>query len=262
MLPGVNKLCWGSPRHQAEFYHRDALRCCKEAGGAVAELQAAGAAVAATAATLRDALLVRVERKRLYDLPDFEQRQAAHQVGGAGRSRAGRLEQHRNQEGEGGAGGSGCVELLQAQLHPIPLLQQAAVSARMGEAYAALRASLVSLYSRFASDGEEVQAEWLAWLRRADAAVLEALTACVRRSLGEVAHALQGSHCSAEVSPVFVVSTILDTNGRHALLLLEGRGACYRRGAPCEFGLQQRQSRVGSISSPSQVGVDGAAYSP
>ncbi|KAL4458111.1 hypothetical protein ABPG75_012976 [Micractinium tetrahymenae] len=169
VLPGVNKLTWASPKHQADFYHKDALRCCKDVAAAAAELQAVSAAVASTCALFREALLARVERKRLYDLADWEARQAAH---------------------------------------------QAATCARMGEAYSALRASQVSLYRRFAADSEEVQQEWLAFLRRADAQLLDALTACVRRSLHEVARALQGEHRGAEVSPVFVLSVVLDTNSR------------------------------------------------
>jgi hypothetical protein len=84
----------------------------------------------------------------------------------------------------------------------------------MGEAYCRLRVTLVSLYRRFASDTEEVQREWLAFLRRADAQLLEALTACVRRSLHQVVRLLQGEHKGAEVPPAFVLSVILDTNGR------------------------------------------------
>lgn len=80
VLPGVNKLTWASPKHQTDFYHKDALRCCKAVAADATELQAASAAVASTCALLREALLVRVERKRLYDLPDWEARQATHQV--------------------------------------------------------------------------------------------------------------------------------------------------------------------------------------
>ena len=101
---------------------------------------------------------------------------------------------------------------------------QAAVCARMSEAYTALRASLAALHRRFAGDSEEVQAEWLAFLRRADGQMLEALTACVRRSLHEVARALAGEHRGAEVSPVFVLSIILDTNGRWVGRWVGGRG--------------------------------------
>lgn len=82
MLPGATKLAWGAPLHQLDFWRRDALRCCKEAAAVAAELQAAGAAVAATCALFRDSLLLRVERRRVYDLPDYEQRQGAHQAGG------------------------------------------------------------------------------------------------------------------------------------------------------------------------------------
>lgn len=84
----------------------------------------------------------------------------------------------------------------------------------MAGACSSLRASLVCLYPRFAADGEEVQQEWLAFLRRADAQLLEALAACVRRSLHEVARALQGEHKGAELSPVFVLLVVLDTNSR------------------------------------------------
>lgn len=80
VLPGVNKLTWASPKHQTDFYHKDALRCCKVVADSAAQLQAASAAVASTCALVREALLVRVERKRLYDLPDWEARQSAHQV--------------------------------------------------------------------------------------------------------------------------------------------------------------------------------------
>lgn len=96
----------------------------------------------------------------------------------------------------------------------------------MSEAYAALRASLVSLHRRFAGDSEEVQAEWLAFLRRADVQLLEALTACVRRSVHEVARALAGEHKGAEVSPVFVLNIILDTNGRWVGRVTVGVALC------------------------------------
>lgn len=80
VLPGVHKLSWGSPHHQTAFFQKDSLRCCKDVSAAMAELKTVSAAVASTCAMFREALLVRVERKRLYDLPSFEQRQAGHQV--------------------------------------------------------------------------------------------------------------------------------------------------------------------------------------
>ena len=89
---------------------------------------------------------------------------------------------------------------------------------RLGEAHGQLCTALVALHARFASDSEEVQLEWLAYLRRADAAVLESLAACVRRSLLELVRALQGGHKGEDAgSPMFVLNVILDTtNGRWA----------------------------------------------
>lgn len=52
--------------------------------------------------------------------------------------------------------------------------------------------------------------------------MLEALTAAVRRSLHEVARALNGDRKGSEVPPVFVLSVVLDSNrwvGRAALSL-------------------------------------------
>ena len=85
----------------------------------------------------------------------------------------------------------------------------------MRDVHSQLRGTLVSLYRRFAGDGEEVQHEWLAHLQRADEQLLDALTTCVRRSLHEVARLLQGDG-KAEAAPVFVLSVVLDTNGRQA----------------------------------------------
>lgn len=222
MLPGVNKLSWASPPHQAAFWQKDALRCCKDVAAAVGELRAANAAVACTAALFRDSLLLRVERKRLFDLPEFEQRQAAHLV------RVQRVER----EGWLATDGSSVVAAgMPAHMSlanycfpgfpeclacpPLPLSSpQAATTAQLADAHSSLRACLVSLWARFAGDSEEVAAEWLAWLRRADQSLLEALTTCVRRSLHEVARAVQGEHKGVELSPVFVLGVMLDTNGR------------------------------------------------
>ena len=78
-----------------------------------------------------------------------------------------------------------------------------------------LCASLAALYRRhFAGDSEEVQLEWLTYLRRSEASLQEALGGCVRRSLQEVLRALQGSG-GGEISPLFVLNVVLDvTNGR------------------------------------------------
>ena len=104
--------------------------------------------------------------------------------------------------------------------HALPTGVQAEVAARMAAAYTELRASLVALHARFAGDSDDVQREWLAWLRRADATLLEALATCVRRSLAEVARALQSeargggaaAGAAAEVLPVFLLSVSLDAS--------------------------------------------------
>ena len=81
VLPGVHKLSWAAPHHQTAFFHKDARRFCGDVAAAVADFKATDAAVACACVLLRDTLLVRIERRRLYDLPDFERRQAGHQVG-------------------------------------------------------------------------------------------------------------------------------------------------------------------------------------
>lgn len=110
------------------------------------------------------------------------------------------------------------ASLLMCPFFPRPahFPPQAATTATLADVHSRLQSTLVSLWARFACDSEEVAAEWLAWLRRADQSLLDALTACVRRSLHEVARALQGDHKGAELSPVFVLGVILDTNGRWA----------------------------------------------
>ena len=147
--------------------------------------------------------------------------------------------------------------------------RQAGTTARLAEAHSALRASLVSLWARFAGDSEEVAAEWLAWLRRADAALLEGLTACVRRSLHEVARALQGEHKGTELSPVFVLGVYLDTgNGRWGRAGSKpsgvGRqgaavGSGSRAGWRCGLHLLPRQCHPSLLRPPLQGGAEAHA---
>lgn len=86
---------------------------------------------------------------------------------------------------------------------------------RLGEAYASLRSKLVALHSSLASDGDDVQREWLAYLGRADAALLEAAAAMVRKSLHVLSRALggergRGGSGSSEVPPLFQLALTLD----------------------------------------------------
>lgn len=85
---------------------------------------------------------------------------------------------------------------------------------RLAEAYASLRAALLSVHACLATDGEEVQREWLAYLGRADAALLEAAAALVRRSLHELARALGGERGrgGSEAPPLFQLALALDSS--------------------------------------------------
>lgn len=73
-----------SPGLQVDFFYWEAGKFCRETAAAVLELKAAGVAVARACAALRGTPLVSIERKRLYDLADFDTRQAQHQVGRPG----------------------------------------------------------------------------------------------------------------------------------------------------------------------------------
>lgn len=65
---------------QVDYYLHEALRFCRQMEAAVVELKAAGVAVAAACASVRSTLLVCLERKRLYNLAEFDGLQAQHQV--------------------------------------------------------------------------------------------------------------------------------------------------------------------------------------
>lgn len=67
---------------QVDFFQREASKFCKETEGAVMELKAATITVAQECAMIRGTMLVNIERKRLYELPDFDARQTQHQVRG------------------------------------------------------------------------------------------------------------------------------------------------------------------------------------
>ena len=82
----------------------------------------------------------------------------------------------------------------------------------LAEAYIRLQDRLVAEYSCFAGDSNDVQHEWLAHLQHMDAQILEAITVMVRRSLHEMARALQRERKASEVPPLFVLSLVLDTN--------------------------------------------------
>ncbi|GAB4820450.1 hypothetical protein N2152v2_007496 [Parachlorella kessleri] len=152
-----------------DYFLREAIKFCRLTETAVTELKVTGVTVAQACATMRSTLLTHVERKRLYDVADFEGKQAQHQE---------------------------------------------AARAKLLAEHARVKAALVSLYRCLSKDSEEVQHEWLHFLQRVDAQVLEALTACVRRSLTEVVRALNGDKKGVEVPPVFVMQVVLESNNR------------------------------------------------
>jgi hypothetical protein len=65
---------------QVDYFQREASKLCKETEAAVLELKAASVTVAQACAAIKATMLVNIERKRLYDVADFDARQAQQQV--------------------------------------------------------------------------------------------------------------------------------------------------------------------------------------
>jgi len=78
ITPGVAKLTWLSDKHTLEFYFKEARKHCRIADACVSEFKAGVAQIEALCKGIAEGLLINVEKKKLYDLTEFEAVQAAH----------------------------------------------------------------------------------------------------------------------------------------------------------------------------------------
>lgn len=85
----------------------------------------------------------------------------------------------------------------------------AKIRERFESAYNAIRTILQQVYQVFSKDSEEVQQEWLNYIRRVDRMVEESLRQSVRRSLLELSRVINGDK-KTEVVPVFNMTVVLD----------------------------------------------------
>jgi hypothetical protein len=203
-----------------------ARRHCRAAEALASEFKAGAAAIESLCREVSEALLVDVERKRLYDLPEFEAVQAEHHARVRRARAGGRLrgsEQPRASAmpcwhfGSSGAHGlrpSSAWSSLLAHtcLPPLPHANPQA-KAQLIDAHAGIEAALTSMHAPFASDGEDVQREWVRFTGRVDARLEDALRSTVKRSLQALSRLLNGDS-KTEVLPLFRVTMVLERNAR------------------------------------------------
>ncbi|KAL0040883.1 hypothetical protein WJX79_008591 [Trebouxia sp. C0005] len=80
VTPGVNKLAWTSPKATLDFFYKEACTYCKEAENTVIEFKAALQKAEANCRLISETMLLKVERKRMYDHREFAAQQAEHHV--------------------------------------------------------------------------------------------------------------------------------------------------------------------------------------
>ena len=78
VAPGIHKLQWTASKHTLEYYVREARKYAGEAYLIVTEWKAANARIAANARLISETSLVSIEKKRMYEDGEFEERQREH----------------------------------------------------------------------------------------------------------------------------------------------------------------------------------------
>jgi dynein heavy chain len=182
--------------------------------GVVSKFEAGAAAIEALCRGVAEGLLVDVERKRVYDVPEFEEVQGAHHTQVSGRSPhcPGPL-------GSAAAWGSGKLSRRPAarrecRRSPTPPARvPAQATARLVDAHAGIHAALADMHAAFSGDGEDVQREWVRFTQRVDRRLEDALRATVKRSLQALSKLLNGDS-KTEVLPLFRVTMVLERNSR------------------------------------------------
>jgi dynein heavy chain, axonemal len=185
--PGLSKLTWLGDKHTLELYVHEAQKHCRAADATVATFKAGVMRIETECAAVADGLLVNIERKKLYDVTEFEAVQAAHHA--MVRSKI-------------------LIELLSIlhAFHPSKAMilapKNLQAKQRLIAAHERVRATLMELHTPFSADSEDVQREWVRFTVRVDKRMEEALHQTVRRSLQALSRLLNGDS-KTEVLPIF-----------------------------------------------------------
>jgi hypothetical protein len=78
IMPGVTKLTWLSDKHALEYFVKEARRHCALGDACVTGFKAGLARIDALCRVIAEGLLIDVERKKLYDIGEFEAVQGRH----------------------------------------------------------------------------------------------------------------------------------------------------------------------------------------
>lgn len=78
IMPGVSKFNWVSDKHALEFYCKEARKHCHLADNCVTGFKAGLSRIDALCKSIADGLLIDVEKKKLYEIADFEVVQGRH----------------------------------------------------------------------------------------------------------------------------------------------------------------------------------------
>jgi dynein heavy chain len=78
IMPGVSKLNWVADKHALEFFCKEARKHCRLADNCVTGFKAGLSRIDALCKSIADGLLIDVEKKKLYEIAEFEAMQSRH----------------------------------------------------------------------------------------------------------------------------------------------------------------------------------------
>jgi hypothetical protein len=78
IMPGASKLTWQSDPHSLDFFCREARKHCHLADGCVTGFKAGLARIDALCKSIAEGLLIDVEKKKLFEMGEFEAVQGRH----------------------------------------------------------------------------------------------------------------------------------------------------------------------------------------
>ena len=164
--PGLTKFTWAQRIPMIMQYVKDCRKYCREVYQTVKSFKSNNEQINKNCRSMASELLVKIQRKRVYDDGEFEQLQAEHRA------------------------------------HVQSLLERS---------HREITEVLLKSKEIFKQDSSEVQGEWLAYCSSIDASIEESLRLMVKKSLQEIARAINGDS-KADAAPLFKVNVVLDDN--------------------------------------------------